>query len=136
MSTTALQKPRVGIHSRVPSQSRRGTSGRNRCSQAAPNREPSVRLTLRGRLVLMVTVVAIAFAVFTFLGSPAASTESAHHASAPTIVVRPGQTLWSIAAKADPDADPRDVVAEIMDLNDLTDPGALRVGQLLYLPER
>ena len=35
------------------------------------------------------------------------------------VVVRPGQTLWSIATKADPYADPRAVIQEIVDDNSL-----------------
>jgi len=49
------------------------------------------------------------------------------------IVVRPGQTLWSIASAAEPSADTRMVVQEIMTANTLTS-GDIRAGQLLWVP--
>ncbi len=109
---------------------------RERAIGAPASSRSSVRFTRRGRLVLILMVLAVASAVFTFVGSPAASTAVSHHSTAPTVVVRPGQTLWTIAARVDSSADPRQVVAEIMDLNNLTDPGGVRVGQLLYLPRQ
>jgi len=93
-----------------------------------------LRLTARGRLVAVLALLALAFAVFTFVGSPAASTATSHHATSPTVVVQPGQTLWDIAAEAAPRSDPRDVIAEIIELNDLVDPGAIRAGQPLFVP--
>jgi len=49
------------------------------------------------------------------------------------IVVRPGQTLWSIASAAEPSADTRVVVQEIMTANALTS-GDINAGQLLWVP--
>jgi Tfp pilus assembly protein FimV len=49
------------------------------------------------------------------------------------IVVQPGQTLWSIAAQAEPSADPRQVIAEIMTANSLAGSN-LEAGQLLWVP--
>jgi len=37
--------------------------------------------------------------------------------SSRTIVVRPGDTLWAIAERIDPGADPRPVVDELVTLN-------------------
>ncbi|WP_345627634.1 LysM peptidoglycan-binding domain-containing protein [Rugosimonospora acidiphila] len=52
---------------------------------------------------------------------------------APSVVVRPGDTLWSIAARYDPGPDPFRVIEEIRRLNRL--PGyTIEVGQLLTLP--
>ncbi|MBI4259760.1 MAG: LysM peptidoglycan-binding domain-containing protein [Actinobacteria bacterium] len=51
-----------------------------------------------------------------------------------TYVVRPGDTLWAIAARiAGPTADPRPVVDAIVEAN-LMDPGALVPGQRIVLP--
>jgi LysM repeat protein len=50
------------------------------------------------------------------------------------IVVQPGQTLWSIAAAAEPSADPRLVIQEIITANALPG-GQLQVGQLLWVPK-
>ncbi len=94
-----------------------------------------VRLTRRGRLLLFITLVALALSVLVLVGSPAAeSTAATHHATATTVVVEPGQTLWDIAGEVAPDEDPRAVVAEILDLNALTDAGSIRAGQPLYVP--
>jgi Tfp pilus assembly protein FimV len=49
------------------------------------------------------------------------------------IVVRPGQTLWSIASAAEPAADPRDVVQQIMTANAMTGT-TITAGQLLWVP--
>ena len=109
-------------------QARRGTAS-NRSFHPA-----EVRLTRLGRLVLLITLVAVAMAVLMLVGSPAESTDATHHPSAVTVVVAPGQTLWDIANEVAPDEDPRIVISEILDLNALTDAGSIRVGQPLYVP--
>jgi LysM repeat protein len=50
-----------------------------------------------------------------------------------TYVVRPGDTLWSIATRSAPASDPRLVVAAIASANDVN-PGALVPGQQLSIP--
>jgi hypothetical protein len=49
------------------------------------------------------------------------------------VVVRPGETLWSIAVRTDPAADPRAVIHEIIDDNALRGP-AIQAGQVLWVP--
>jgi LysM repeat protein len=49
------------------------------------------------------------------------------------IVVRPGQTLWSVAESADPRADTRQVIQQIVELNGLTSAVVL-AGQRLWVP--
>ncbi|MBI1377383.1 MAG: LysM peptidoglycan-binding domain-containing protein [Frankiales bacterium] len=53
-----------------------------------------------------------------------------------TVVVQPGETLWQVARAVAPDADVRDTIARIQDLNGLTGPGAatVRPGQSLVVP--
>ncbi len=53
--------------------------------------------------------------------------------SAGTYVVRPGDTLWSIARRSSPSVDPRLVVGAIASANQV-DPGALVPGQELSIP--
>jgi LysM repeat protein len=48
-------------------------------------------------------------------------------------VVRPGDTLWSIATRTSPSVDPRLVVDAIASANTV-DPGALVPGQQLIIP--
>jgi LysM repeat protein len=50
-----------------------------------------------------------------------------------TYVIRPGDTLWSIARSSSPSADPRLVVSAIRAANQV-DPGALVPGQQLAIP--
>jgi LysM repeat protein len=49
------------------------------------------------------------------------------------VVVQPGQTLWSIASAAEPSADPRGVIEQIMSVNDLTST-KLPVGEEIWVP--
>jgi nucleoid-associated protein YgaU len=56
-------------------------------------------------------------------------------AATTSVVVRPGQTLWSIALAAQPGADPRAVVQQIVSLNALHG-AAIQPGELLRVPGR
>lgn len=91
---------------------------------------PGIRLTRRGRAVA-VLAVGIALAGALWLAHSSAVASSAPHRSPPsTVVVRPNDTLWSIASRVAPDRDPRVVVSELERRNDLTDP-TVHVGQVL-----
>jgi LysM repeat protein len=50
------------------------------------------------------------------------------------VVVRPGQTLWSIASQAEPTADPRLVIQQIIQANSLSGP-VIQPGQSLWVPK-
>lgn len=52
-----------------------------------------------------------------------------------TMVVRPGDTLWSIARRIQPGMDPRKTVYEIKKLNELQSVN-LRPGQTLMIPSQ
>jgi hypothetical protein len=95
----------------------------------------SLRLTRRGRLVAAAATLLIA--VLTLVGVASRvgslSESSPVPASAPAqVVVAPGETLWSIAARVAPERDPRTVVARIRDLNGMST-GDVRAGQTLLL---
>ena len=49
------------------------------------------------------------------------------------IAVRPGQNLWSLAEAYDPDADTRQVIREILQLNSLST-DQVQPGQVLWMP--
>ena len=49
------------------------------------------------------------------------------------VVVRPGQSLWSVAESADPGQDTRAVIQQIIDLNSLTG-DTVFAGQRLWVP--
>lgn len=95
---------------------------------------PALRLTPRGRWVVVMGVLALVFAALTLFGAPAVSTGQVRHVPARTVVVRPGQTLWDIARAVAPEQDPRHEIAKIVDLNSLSDAGAIRAGQPLDIP--
>jgi hypothetical protein len=100
-----------------------------------------VRLTRRGRtvvaclLVTGLTVVALLISLLVSGGAQATNHGQARagYQGMRQIVVQPGQTLWSIAAAAEPSADTRVVVQEIMTANALTSSG-VSAGQLLWVP--
>ena len=62
------------------------------------------------------------------------STDQTHHAAQHTVVVRGGETLWDIASRIAPGEDPRVVIGDIVDLNNLSDAGSIRLGQKLFVP--
>jgi hypothetical protein len=49
------------------------------------------------------------------------------------VVVQPGESLWAIAAQAEPAADPRNVIQEIIDLNALGG-SSIQPGERLWVP--
>ena len=95
-----------------------------------------LRLTRRGRIVVAVTTVLLV-AVLSLIA--AMSAEATNQAPARTaqgltqVIVRPGQSLWSVAENADPGADTRVVIQQIADLNGLTG-SAVLAGQRLWVP--
>ncbi len=50
------------------------------------------------------------------------------------VVVRPGDTLWGIAGRAEPGTDPRPTVRRILELNGLPDDAIVQPGQRLRVP--
>lgn len=101
--------------------------------RTAHHPHPAVRLTRRGRIVVLLALVTLLLAAFSLgrVGSEAAPATSP--AAAQQTVVQPGETLWSVAQRVAPGHDPRNVVLRIQQLNDL-EGGMVRAGQLLVLP--
>ena len=102
-------------------------------ARAAAPSTAHLRLTARGRAVLwLLAVVAVAFV--TLIASqasadgPVAAQEVVRH------VVQPGETLWQIAESvAAPSQDVRDVVVDLVRLNELPEAG-LMAGQVIVVP--
>ncbi|GAA1609802.1 hypothetical protein [Leucobacter chromiireducens] len=99
-----------------------------------------LRLTRRGRVVLGGLATVLVAAVLAFVATLAApqaraageqqGTQEFHY-----VVVEPGASLWTVATELDPSMDPRDLVAEIVHLNQLGGSG-VDAGQPLAVPLR
>jgi LysM repeat protein len=105
--------------------------------QSRPARTP-LRLTRRGRFViaaaaaLLVTIVLLVASGVAQATSHSVSARAAEQNLA-QVAVRPGESLWSVAESADPDADTRVVVQQIIELNGLTS-DVVVTGQRLWVP--
>jgi LysM repeat protein len=94
----------------------------------------TLRITRRGRVVLSALIARPVLVLSLVLASPGAlaeNTETPNDFEYHTVLA--GDTLWGIASLVDPQADPRDTVAKIMTLNQLSS-AALQPGQELALP--
>jgi LysM domain-containing protein len=111
-------------------------------ARLAPRRN-TVRLTRRGRLVVtvMLTAVSLSLVVLAWLAIAARAAQATDGGQSPgavyqnltSVVVHPGQTLWSIASQAEPTADPRAVIQQIIELNALHGTNVVP-GQRLWVP--
>jgi hypothetical protein len=108
---------------------------------AAQRRGHGVRLTRRGRRVVAGFVAAMILGAVAALwlaaatGAQAANhgvTGSAYKSTTP-VVVQPGQTLWSIALRAEPTADPRVIISRIMEFNAMSS-DVVVPGERLWVP--
>jgi hypothetical protein len=97
-----------------------------------------LRLTRRGRVVVAVAVALLLAALSLVI---AASAQATNHPlpsrgaqqNLTQVTVRPGQSLWSVAENADPGADTRAVIQQIVELNGLTG-DVVFAGQRLWVP--
>lgn len=95
--------------------------------------EPRLRLTARGRRVLIALGFALSIAIGGTMGTLAHSGSVMPH-EVTTVVVQPGQSLWVIAsASAAPGQDVREVVDQIRTMNGL-DHSTVYAGQQLQVP--
>ena len=86
----------------------------------------------RRRVTLTVAAVVVALGL-TGPVARAVAGASVEPAARRTYVVRPGDTLWSIAGRVAPGSDPRRIVAEMQAQNHV-DAGSLAAGQPLLVP--
>jgi hypothetical protein len=92
-----------------------------------------LRLTRRGRVVVMMAFLLLVTVVVAVL-APASRADEPPGA-APTAVVQPGDTLWSVAARHRPSRDPYQMIDEIRRINGL-DGYTVHAGQRLVLPRQ
>lgn len=108
-------------------------------TQRVAHPEPKTRLhlTRRGRVVITAVVaipLVIGAAVLAINGGGAlASSDAVRPATFSHVTVSSGQSLWQIAERIAPSADPRDVVTAIVDLNQLPN-AVVMPGQRLAIP--
>jgi hypothetical protein len=134
-----VPRPRVAADEQVPARPRstRPAVAPSRTRVVRPASVPSrvpvqrvrrTRLTRRGRRVVWAFAVLLVVAVLTpVLLALASGAQAADHGLPPSavrasmqqVVVKPGQSLWSIALNAEPQADPRAVIRQIMEFNAL-----------------
>jgi hypothetical protein len=100
------------------------------------NAPPPARLTSRGRIA----VTGVSALLVGVLSVGLAAAAQATHSGQPSggrylakVLVRPGQNLWSLAEAYDPDADSRQVVDQIRQLNAMAG-DQLQAGQQLWVP--
>ncbi|MCL2516462.1 MAG: LysM peptidoglycan-binding domain-containing protein [Nocardiaceae bacterium] len=104
-----------------------------------PAARSRLRLTRRGRLVLSSVAAAPLVALALWFGVNSGIAGAAEHSAAASstvlhhVTVQQGESLWQIAETIAPNDDPRDVIAAIVDLNNLPS-SSLTPGQSLAVP--
>ena len=107
-------------------------------STLAPVAVSPIKLTRRGRLVLSTVSFGIMLAIsalslFGIATSSAKATNETSNSVTTQIVVAPGETLWTIAARVNPEIDPRAVIEDIKALN-VIEGSEVYAGQVLLVP--
>ncbi|GAA1344535.1 peptidoglycan-binding protein [Arthrobacter roseus] len=96
-------------------------------------------LTRRGRLVFIgLPLMVLAASLLTFVGfftAPAMASgfDNLNPTDTVSVSVPSGGSLWNLALEYSPDRDPRDVVFEIVELNDLGT-STVQAGQQIFVP--
>ena len=99
------------------------------------------RLTRRGRVAAVLAAVLVAVAILSVVQVAGATKSTsanqvalvAAQQQSDTVVVKPGDTLWSIASREMPNRDPREAVVALREANGI-DGGEIAAGQRLHLP--
>jgi multidrug efflux pump subunit AcrA (membrane-fusion protein) len=104
----------------------------------APVAVSPIKLTRRGRMLVSTLSFAamLAISLVSLFGIATASAKASNESSNSTttqIVVAPGETLWTIAARVNPEIDPRAVIDQITDLN-VIEGSNVYAGQILLVP--
>jgi LysM repeat protein len=91
-------------------------------------------MTARGRAVLLTLIATPLVVLALVLGTSAGgATATSSSTRLQTVTVLAGQSLWQIAGKVAPNADPRDVIADIMSVNALQSTD-VQPGEKLEIP--
>ncbi len=99
-----------------------------------------IRLTRRGRLVVLAVLVGLLLAAFTVgradvstADATATATPAAAGAGYTATTVHEGETLWAVAQRVNPGHDPRALVQRLREINQLST-GSVQAGQQLLIP--
>jgi hypothetical protein len=94
-----------------------------------------VRLTRRGRLAMFISTLLMLGVLGVVLGSTTVATDAPGAPVPATMVtINPGQTLWDIAAQANPTGDIQVTVDDIMKLNSMSTGSSLHAGDTIAVP--
>jgi hypothetical protein len=109
-------------------------------ARTRPSRPAGVRLTPRGRVVVVGTVALALLAVLWLgarhgAGATSGGDRTGRDVVPESVVVGRHDTLWTIAVRARPGADPRVTVQRMIDLNALSG-SIINPGQRVLLPSR
>ena len=96
-------------------------------------RQPPLRLTRRGRVVVLGFFILMASLASAILLASASRADEPVTGPAASVVVQPDDTLWSIAARTAPGRDPYAAIADLRRVNDL-EGYVVHPGQTLELP--
>jgi hypothetical protein len=107
-----------------------------RAAQTASAVRPArLRLTRRGRVVLVVLPALLTLSAAFLAAAPGAAEAAPRVTPDRTVVVGTGDSLWTIAERIAPHTDPRTTVAALERANGLPD-GRVQAGATLVLPTR
>ena len=108
---------------------------------SAPAPASPIRLTRRGRRLARTAVIALALLLALTIGvlgrgAPVQAGDAPAQVATSTVIVEPGQSLWDVARGLSLDADLRETVARIQELNGLSGGAGstVRPGQELIVP--
>lgn len=98
-------------------------------AEAAVAPRTRLRITRRGRVVL----TALGAGLVALNGGAAVASKDASGTAFEYVTVSSGESLWDLAEEIAPSADPRDVIASVVDLNRLPS-SDVAAGQQLAVP--
>ena len=105
-----------------------------RYSVSRPAR-PQLRLTRRGRAVIVLAVLAVVGVLAVAFGpSTIATRDAGQLPPVHTVTVQPGDTLWDIAAQANPHGNVRSTIDDILKINSLNTVSDVSLGDKIAVP--
>jgi len=100
-----------------------------------PSAQPRLRITKRGRVVFtsLAAIPVVVAAVLMGLNGGGATATSSSGAPLEQVTLQAGQSLWQLAEDIAPGTDPREVVRDILSVNQL-ESASVQAGQRLDVP--